>query len=908
MKMKTKRNLLRALLVGTVASVFGGMFVLAGCGENYGDFGKQITLDADDAKQTYAYYSLVNETVVVDYKDFISEEDKKHVTDDMEQWFKKSSVVYNSCAAELSIDGNKVSVTAKKPGSVKYALQLIHTTENNVNTFYDTSATFTFGVEQAVSTVEEFQSMRDPYVCYVLQNDIDLSGVEWSPYTLRGHLDGNGFTVKNLDYAAKAGDNCVGLFSEIDGCVENVTLQNCNVSVRGNSEYVGLLAGKCKGLLKDVSLSGEVNAGDSDFVGGVVGCQYGIARGVQADVAVEGCRGVGGIFGDVVTDQFVRQYDIKNLGSVKGYEWVGGISGGMTDVYRTEATRATLSSVVNQGAVEGSYYVGGIVGYAVPVQIYHSNTAGKGSDNSYTAKMDVSIEDATNEGAVKGIDYVGGIAGKIGDSGVSVKGVSGVMKNLGNVEGTYYVGGYFGYATGFTVSRLENSVSVIGKGYVGGIGGFTDILENCSNEGTISAQGTYYDGNSYLGGIAGNANKITSCSNSGVIATENDGGLVGGIVGYMQDGTLTSCKNTGSIDCVNASKVGGIAGKTKNVTANANENTGEIFGNNQVGGVYGVSSGTYTNDKNNANINGKGNNVGGVIGWVVGGTYTGAVNEGGTVEGNDSVGGLIGFVEASGSSHKYESLSSKATVVGNYRVGGVFGSSGISATIDGLQCSAPSVTGEQCVGGVLGSGGNITLSNSLIINTVVTGEKYVGGIAGVAFAVKSGTFRGQLQIVAPESKQSVYVGGIAGQLVYAENCINYADVAVQRGDCVGGIVGYLTTTVSGTDYMTFSCTNKGNVTAASHVGGVAGCADKAFFKNCTNEGDIAGAGNCAGIAGYVDLFRSTESCKNEGNVTAQMYAAGIFGCSISGTLSDCSNSGAINCQSEIGSLYVGDGN
>ena len=93
---------------------------------------------------------------------------------------------------------------------------------------------------------------------YILMNDIDLSGADWTPLCTEdipfsGVLDGNGFTVYGMT-AVSDGSAC-GLFSHIS----EGTVLRLSVAGRARGFAVGLLAGKIHSSeISDCSVSGQV--------------------------------------------------------------------------------------------------------------------------------------------------------------------------------------------------------------------------------------------------------------------------------------------------------------------------------------------------------------------------------------------------------------------------------------------------------------------------------------------------------------------------------------------------------------------------------------------------------------------------------------------------------------------------
>ena len=125
---------------------------------------------------------------------------------------------------------------------------------------------------------------------YQLQNDIDLSGINWTPIPneYSGIFDGNDHTIKNLTITANEELNIseIGLFSSFTGIMRNLTMENPYIDIKGfagdavtYSGYtgVGSIAGvmykgyifNCKTTITEGAIAGIF--AETDNVGGLVG-------------------------------------------------------------------------------------------------------------------------------------------------------------------------------------------------------------------------------------------------------------------------------------------------------------------------------------------------------------------------------------------------------------------------------------------------------------------------------------------------------------------------------------------------------------------------------------------------------------------------------------------------------------
>lgn len=111
-----------------------------------------------------------------------------------------------------------------------------------------------------IKTVTDLKAIADnPAQEYILAQDIDMAGVEWTPIEgFSGKLDGNGYSINNLEVAVsyklsklaamKAEEKSYGLFTKLDGAViEDLSMKNTQIMIDPKSNVkvcVGALAGR----------------------------------------------------------------------------------------------------------------------------------------------------------------------------------------------------------------------------------------------------------------------------------------------------------------------------------------------------------------------------------------------------------------------------------------------------------------------------------------------------------------------------------------------------------------------------------------------------------------------------------------------------------------------------------------
>ncbi|MFC0323129.1 filamentous hemagglutinin N-terminal domain-containing protein [Gallibacterium melopsittaci] len=428
---------------------------------------------------------------------------------------------------KISADGDERSMRAKDYASVETQL-----TFTGINLNNDSSQTIQASFP--VDTLYDLQNINANLTAnYYLTTDIKAEetknwhfslerksnegfmpiGSESSPF--KGTFDGTGHKISGL--MINRDRDYVGLFGNIDRrtitnpfgydfenahqiLLRNITLEG--LSIKGNS-IVGGLAGKVSyGQISHVDTTGDIYGYGDSSVGGIIGQMYGgyISNvSYHGNVMAHNGRNVGGVNG------FLDYGSINNaevIGDVSGNSSVGGIVG--------TGSRILVNNAHKIGNVYGDdEYVGGIA-------------AGAGGD-----LFKIDILHSYVIGDIKGTYGVGGLVGDgqfgtIDDSYV-----------IGNVTGVGGVGGLAGLQYKVLNSYFQGKV--IGKEiYVGGLVGQGFIVNNAYVEGNIENAGNY------TGGIMGNLLNSPRDSNTyghitntyikgDVKGVQNVGGLIGKI-------------------------------------------------------------------------------------------------------------------------------------------------------------------------------------------------------------------------------------------------------------------------------------------------------------------------------------------------------------------------------------------
>ena len=180
-------------------------------------------------------------------------------------------------------------------------------------------------------------------------------------------------------------------------------------------------------------------------------------------------------------------------------------------------------------------------------------------------------------GSVEDLELLRGIMN--GNPGVHVKMTSDI--SVGEWEPFYPSSGYITEAfsgvfdgCGHSITNLSVNRTTTNVGFFGGINGAT--IKNLHVSGTVSST------KAYVGGIVGKVQQgsLTGCSFSGSVSTGAKGSTAyaGGLVGYAgnsasQTASFSNCSNTGS---VSGGVAGGIVGYAKYTTIESSYNTGSV--------------------------------------------------------------------------------------------------------------------------------------------------------------------------------------------------------------------------------------------------------------------------------------------------------------------------------------------
>lgn len=234
-----------------------------------------------------------------------------------------------------------------------------------------------------ISTPEELAAIADnPGGSYILSGNIDMKGIDWTPLSFSGRLDGDGYTIYNLSVTAPGPDSALtydgnlkeyetcfaGLFSVVrDAEIKNLNLIGVRVNISTDKHcFAAGLAGFAEDtVIINCSVNGRVSLYQTGImcgVGGIVGFGHGTISGcssetelvfIDGDTSIKCEEFLGGILACGYTDIENCSIKLRAYASVQGYVHNGGITG-MYYVYnRAEKARP---GYVRNNSVDAEIY------------------------------------------------------------------------------------------------------------------------------------------------------------------------------------------------------------------------------------------------------------------------------------------------------------------------------------------------------------------------------------------------------------------------------------------------------------------------------------------------------------------------------------------------------------------------
>ncbi|MEA4925965.1 MAG: S-layer homology domain-containing protein [Syntrophomonadaceae bacterium] len=771
-----------------------------------------------------------------------------------------------------------------------------------------------------------------------LENDIDLSsyasadsGKGWTPIgndtnRFKGSFDGDNHTITGLTIN-RTGATFQGLFGYLDSgtMVHNLGIVGVNI------------------------IGGDENSGG---IGGVAGYANGTVQNCYVTGSISGKTKTGGIVGQLGSSGVAQScYSAANI---TGTFYVGGVAGGIN---------GTVQNCYSTGSVSGTGYVGGVVGNGDAVQ------------NCAALNPSVSLSSGTSIGRVVGSGS--GFSGNIAFAGMKINGstVSGGMGNdksgadttADTIGSDGSLGGLFTSTDGWTTAN----------GKLPGFGAAVDMPAYLL--GTVPFEGAGSSINPYRISTAAQLTRLTELVNAGTAPYANAGvcyrlenslDLSGYASGegwvpigredpYPFKGEFSGGGNQITGLYINRPGVAlqGLFGQTGSgsVVENLGVVEASIVGQDLVGGVSGIVSGTVRNCYVTGSVSGR-DNVGGVAGSIVSGAVQGCYTTAGvfgTQSGFGRAGGVAGLVHNSSLTN---CAALNPSVGGGYEAGRVAGDALTGSCSGNIAFAGMTVTGdtsnahsgEDTTADEIAAGtglpdalktapwtyapGKLPGLNGQTVDPPVylMGDTpFVGsGESDAPFQISTAAQLARLAQLINEGNATYNANGVCYQLMNSLDLSGYAIADSGKGWTPIGtnanrfkgsfdgdnhiIAGLAINRPSANDQGLFGFIDTGGtvknlgVTGISVVGNqfVGGMAGRAYgtVENCHSTGTISGYMLVGGVAGQV---RGTvQGCYSSGSVTgSQGVAGGVAGAVDSGgRVHNCYATGNVTGGGTVGGV------
>ncbi len=531
-------------------------------------------------------------------------------------------------------------------------------------------------------------------------------GTQNNPFT--GVFDGQGHEIRELFVNRPAEESFAGLFGYVDvgGSIKNLGVINVNVT--GNIG-VGGLVGMNFGTVSDCYSTGSISG--YDVVGGLVGLNVGIISYCDCTGSVTGTgsvrepTGVGGLVG--MNYGYITY--CHSTGIVTGEKCVGGLMGfnyfgTVSDSYSSASATGNsgIGGMVGAnglGTVSNSYATGSVTG--------NLGVGGLMGSNAYGT-----VSSSYSTGTVTGDDFVGGLVGYNAYNGTVSNSYYNYDEVLINAENIVTMGALFDddfdewLANDKFLDINERLSEEDGYHVINNVSDFKELLAFGQN-GTLKFRlkndlDLATEPNFYIPYLAaefdGNDHKISNLTfNFSFVSNV-------GLFGHLAPGGKVTNLGVENANMTGGDNVGGLVGYISDGTASDSYVTGSVTGHKSVGGLAGYNHGTVGDCCSSGTVAG-GENVGGLLGYNDYGAVSNSYSSG-TVTGDSSAGGLVGYNHHGTVSNSY----STSSVTGTSYVGGLVGEN-YSSTVSDCY-SGGTVTGTSYVGGLVGFNFAGSVSNS----------------------------------------------------------------------------------------------------------------------------------------------------------------------------------------------------
>ncbi len=402
-------------------------------------------------------------------------------------------------------------------------------------------------------------------------------GTSYAPF--RGNFDGgslDGNVITGMT-SSVSGDY-FGLFGyTVDASIQNIDVQNLNLTSSNNKNYGGCISGYSSGTsFNNCKSSGSING--REYLGGIVG--YGV------NCSLNNCSSssnvtsttqswntsiyIGGLVGYLETTLTVSNCSASGNLQAEGTNTIGGLIGYYTGGANncpgdlTNCYREAGSISGNKSGQKSSYHVSALFG-----QIVNNSSIQATITDCYVTNVNVNTCN----------DYIGGIAGSItGPFSIKDCHAEITMESIESTTTIGGIGGLIGYANHNNIdiencyAILDETSSVRSINTGGLIGSLTTsgIIKDCY---AISNMAEGVNSGGLIG--YGNGFQMENCFVRTTMQFSNESSPNGGLIGRLENAqSIKNCYSEGTFsynnntDYQKLSGVGGLIGNLSNISGN----------------------------------------------------------------------------------------------------------------------------------------------------------------------------------------------------------------------------------------------------------------------------------------------------------------------------------------------------
>jgi len=454
-------------------------------------------------------------------------------------------------------------------------------------------------------------------------------------------------------------------------------------------------------------------------------------------------------------------------------------------------------------------------------------------------------------------------------------------------------------------------------------------------------------GSNHVGGMIGSLTSgsvIRNSYSSGGEVQSPDGGITGGLVGWVNRATITTSYSSGidiSVANTPGYQVGGLVGVTEHANISNSYAINAVSGAKYVGGLVGSSQGGSVSTSYSASVATGSASVGGLTGMDFGATFTDSYfNSDSTADNGNGNGTPLTTAQmrqqASFTGFNFDTswvmlneggafpelrnfVDTKTLFAGG---SGTQGDPYLVATAEQLNNvrqspaahyrqtadidlgSAPYSSGDgwEPIAAFIGSydGGGFTISN-LVINRAAASNVGLFGVTHSAILVN-------IRLDTPRiTAAQYYTGALVGQSFNGSSIsdvwVTGAEIDVGDNQYAGGLVGVLHSGSS----ITRSYTKNGSVRGQTMIGGLVGGARNASISGSYSSGmNIDATYNSGGLAGDISGSSSISDSYSINRVSSYT-AGGLVGISRGGSISSSYTAGVVTGNSIGGLIGINPG-